>query len=171
MNRRLLIFLLGVLTIFAIGCAVQGQPFEKISSPPGTAMIYVYRPYSYRVVEILPAITCGEDSVRISPGGYHAFIVPAGQKVSCSAQTDSASDEVDIPHRAAVVLHQRRTRMGPKTSSHISIQWTPTRRKPKSRVACRNLRMPRLLRLRRRGAGDNAARRRCHAGPRESSLR
>lgn len=95
MNRRLLIFLLGVVSIFAIGCAVQGQPFEKITSPPGTAVIYVYRPYSFGSVEIRPAVTCGEDSARIGPGGYHAFIVPAGQKVSCSAQTDTA-DEVEF---------------------------------------------------------------------------
>jgi hypothetical protein len=95
MNRRLLIFLLGVVGIFAIGCAVQGQPFEKTTSPPGTAVIYVYRPYSFGSVEIRPAVTCGEDTARIGPGGYHAFIVPAGQKVSCSAQTDTA-DEVEF---------------------------------------------------------------------------
>ena len=95
MNRRLLIFFLGVVRIFAIGCAVQGQPFEKISSPPGNAVIYVYRPYSYGSVLIRPAVTCGEDTARIGPGGYHAFIVPAGQKVVCSAQTDTA-DEVEF---------------------------------------------------------------------------
>jgi hypothetical protein len=95
MNRRLLTFFLGVIGIFAIGCAVQGQPFEKISSPPGTAVIYVYRPYSYGSVLIRPAVTCGEDTARIGPGGYHAFIVPAGQKVVCSAQTDTA-DEVEF---------------------------------------------------------------------------
>jgi hypothetical protein len=94
MNRRLLIFLLAV-GIFAFGCAVQGQPFEKITSPPGTAVIYVYRPYSFGSVEIRPAVTCGEDTARIGPGGYHAFIVPAGQKVLCSAQTDTA-DEVEF---------------------------------------------------------------------------
>ncbi len=96
MSRRLPIFLLGVVATVAIGCAVQGKPFEKASSPPGDAVIYVYRPYSYASSLIRPAITCGEDTLRISPGGYHAFIVPAGQKVVCSVQTDAGSDEVDI---------------------------------------------------------------------------
>ena len=95
MNRRLLVFLPGVVGVFAIGCAVQGQPFEKIPSPPGNAVIYVYRPYSYAGSALRPAVTCGEDTARIGPGGYHAFIVPAGEKVVCSIQTDTA-DEVEI---------------------------------------------------------------------------
>jgi hypothetical protein len=95
MNRRLLAFLLGVVGIVGFGCAVQGQPFEKITSPPGTAVIYVYRPYSYGSSALRPAVTCGEDTARIGPGGYHAFIVPAGDKVVCSIQTDTA-DEVEI---------------------------------------------------------------------------
>jgi hypothetical protein len=96
MNRRLLLLLLGVVATAAFGCAVQGQPFEKISSPPGNAVIYVYRPYSYASSLILPAVTCGEDTVRIGPGGYHAFVVPAGEKVVCSVQTDAGADEVDF---------------------------------------------------------------------------
>src|SRR5277367_1430635 len=96
MSRRLPIFLLGLLATVAVGCAVQGKPFEKASAPPGNAVIYVYRPYSYYSSLIHPAITCGEDTLRLSPGGYHAFIVPAGQKVVCSVQTDAGSDEVDI---------------------------------------------------------------------------
>jgi hypothetical protein len=96
MSRRLLLGLLGVVAIVAIGCAVQGQPFEKISSPPGNAVIYVYRPYSYASSLIVPAVTCGEDTVRIGPGGYHAFVVPAGEKVVCSVQTDAGADEVDF---------------------------------------------------------------------------
>jgi hypothetical protein len=95
MNRRLLLFLLGVVATVGFGCAVQGQPFEKISSPPGTAVIYVYRPYSYGSVELRPAVTCGEDTARIGPGGYHAFTVPAGEKVVCSIETDTA-DEVEF---------------------------------------------------------------------------
>jgi len=95
MNRRLLELLLGVVSVFAIGCAVQGQPFEKVPSPPGNAVIYVYRPYSYASSALRPAVTCGEDTARIGPGGYHAFIVPAGNKVVCSIQTDTA-DEVEF---------------------------------------------------------------------------
>ncbi len=96
MNRRLLFFLLGVVGIYAIGCAVQGPPFEKITSPPGTAVIYVYRPYSYAGSALRPAVTCGEDTARIGPGAYHAFTVPAGDKVVCSIQTDQGADEVEF---------------------------------------------------------------------------
>ena len=95
MNRRLLVLLLGVAGIAGVGCAVQGQPFEKIPPPPGNAVIYVYRPYSYGSSALRPAVTCGEDTARIGPGGYYAFVVPAGEKVVCSIQTDTA-DEVEI---------------------------------------------------------------------------
>jgi len=95
MNRSLLVLLSGVVGVFAIGCAVQGQPFEKVPPPPGNAVIYVYRPYSYGGSALRPAVTCGEDTARIGPGGYHPFIVPAGEKVVCSIQTDTA-DEVEI---------------------------------------------------------------------------
>jgi hypothetical protein len=96
MNRRLLPILLGAIAATAFGCAVQGQPFEKISSPPGNAVIYVYRPYNYASSLVLPAVTCGEDTARIGPGGYHAFVVPAGEKVVCSVHTDAGEDEVDF---------------------------------------------------------------------------
>jgi hypothetical protein len=116
MRRRLPIFLLGVLATVAIGCAVQGKPFEKASAPPGNAVIYVYRPYSYASSLILPAITCGEDTLRISPGGYHAFIVPAGQKVACTVQTDSGSDEVDIHTERRSYYIREELGWGQKTS-------------------------------------------------------
>jgi hypothetical protein len=96
MNRLLLSLLVGVVATAAIGCAVDGQPFEKAESPPGNAVIYVYRPYTYASSLLRPAITCGEETARIGPGGYHAFIVPAGQKVVCSIQTDAGADEVDL---------------------------------------------------------------------------
>ena len=95
MNRAPLALILGVVATLAIGCAVQGTPFEKISSPPGNAVIYVYRPYSYGGSALRPAVTCGEDTARIGPGGYHAFVVPAGEKVDCSIETDTA-DEVEF---------------------------------------------------------------------------
>jgi len=95
MNRRVLLLLLGAIGTFWFGCAVQGKPFEKITSPPGNAVIYVYRPYSYGSSALRPAVTCGEDTARIGPGGYHAFIVPAGEKVTCSIETDTA-DEVEF---------------------------------------------------------------------------
>ena len=96
MNRPLLVLLLGVVGTVGFGCAVQGQPFEKITSPPGNAVIYVYRPYTYMNSLLRPAVTCGEDTARIGPGGYHAFIVPAGAKIVCSIQTDAGADEVEI---------------------------------------------------------------------------
>jgi hypothetical protein len=94
-HRLLMVFLCAVATV-GFGCAVQGQPFEKISSPPGSAVIYVYRPYHYGSSLLRPVVTCGEDTARIAPGGYHAFVVPAGEKVVCSAQTDAGADEVDF---------------------------------------------------------------------------
>ncbi len=95
MKRALLVFLLcgGV---FMIGCAVQGRPFERVSPPPAHAVIYVYRPYAYFGSGLRPEVTCGEDTVRIGPGGYHAFILPADQKVTCTTHSDIAADEVEI---------------------------------------------------------------------------
>ena len=107
MNRRLLLSLLGVVASSAIGCAVTGTPFEKISSPPGNAVIYVYRPYSYGSSELRPAVTCGEDTARIGPGGYHAFVVPAGQKVDCTMTTDKTDDvEFDTERRSYYVREE-----------------------------------------------------------------
>jgi hypothetical protein len=96
MNRPLLLVLLAAIGIGGFGCAVEGQPFEKITSPPGNAVIYVYRPYTYENSLLRPAVTCGEDTARIGPGGYHAFIVPAGEKATCSIQTDAGADEVEM---------------------------------------------------------------------------
>jgi hypothetical protein len=77
------------------GCAVVGRPFEKARSAPGNAVIYVYRPYSYAGSLLRPPVSCGDDTARIGPGGYHAFIVPA-EKVVCSAPGGETSDEVEI---------------------------------------------------------------------------
>lgn len=82
-----------------IGCAVQGSPFEKV--PPSTdhAIIYVYRPYNYAGSLLRPSVTCGDDTARIGPGGYHAFVVPVGDVV-CNVQTETA-DAVELkaePH-------------------------------------------------------------------------
>ncbi len=102
MNRGLPVILLVGFGMFAIGCAVQGRPFEKVPPPPAHAVIYVYRPYTYASSALRPAVICGEDSARIGPGGYHAFIVPVGQKVICSTHTDVAADEVEIRTEAHV---------------------------------------------------------------------
>src|SRR5580698_9117646 len=85
--------------LIASGCAVQGLPFEKAPASSNEAVIYVYRPYSYAGSLLRPSVTCGEDTARIRPGGYHAFIVSTGHVV-CSAETETA-DAVEIdadPH-------------------------------------------------------------------------
>lgn len=81
--------------MIAAGCAVTGRPFEKASLRSNDQVIYVYRPYSYFGSLVKPSVTCGEDTARIGPGGYHAFVEPAG-KVLCSVETETA-DEVEIP--------------------------------------------------------------------------
>ena len=94
MKRLLVAILCCAAPILLGGCAVQGRSFEKAYSPPGDAVIYVYRPYNYAGSLLRPSVTCGEGTARIGPGGYHAFIVPAGHVV-CSVQTETA-DEVEI---------------------------------------------------------------------------
>ena len=103
MTRRIAAILVCGASISAVatGCAVQGRPFEKVPPPPAHAIIYVYRPYTYGSSALRPDVTCDEDTVRIGAGGYHAFVVPAGQKVTCSVHTDSA-DEVEIRTDARV---------------------------------------------------------------------
>jgi hypothetical protein len=87
-------------SIVAAGCAVQGTPFQKSPLQPAQQVIYVYRPYSYAGSLVKPSVTCGDETVRIGPGGYHAFVVPEG-KTLCSVETETA-DEVEIPADAHV---------------------------------------------------------------------
>ena len=96
MNRRVLLLLLGAVATVGFGCAEQGQPFERTTLPPGHAVIYVYRPYNYASNLLRPPVTCGEETCAHRPGGYHAFIVPAGEKVVCSDRTDAGADEVEF---------------------------------------------------------------------------
>ncbi len=77
------------------GCAVQGAPFERAKAPPGNATIYVYRPYKYASSLLRPAVTCGDDTSRIGPGGYHAFTVPSGETIVCHVAAET-TDEVEI---------------------------------------------------------------------------
>ena len=97
MKRLGAAILLGVATLFAAGCAVRGRPFERASAPPDNAVIYVYRPYHYGSSLLRPAVTCGEDSARIGPGGYHAFVVPGGSgQIRCSVEGSESADQVEI---------------------------------------------------------------------------
>ena len=77
-----------------LGCAVTGQRFERISPPERNAVIYVYRPYHYAGSLVRPIVTCGEETARVGPGGYHPFVVPAG-RVTCSVETETA-DVVEL---------------------------------------------------------------------------
>jgi hypothetical protein len=95
MIRRLELLLLCAAPFFANACAVQGQPFERASVPPADAVIYVYRPYSYGGSALRPPVTCGDETARIGPGGYHAFIVPA-EKTTCTIESSEATDEAEI---------------------------------------------------------------------------
>jgi hypothetical protein len=88
------LFLLAALMAALAGCAVQGAPFKKASAPPQHAVIYVYRPYSYAGSLLRPPVTCGDETARIGPGGYHAFIVAAG-KVTCDVPGE-AGDAVEL---------------------------------------------------------------------------
>jgi hypothetical protein len=76
----------------AAGCAVQGAPFKKAAAPLGDATIYVYRPYHYEGSLLRPPVTCGDDTARIGPGGYHAFVVPAGKTV-CTVAGGETNDQ------------------------------------------------------------------------------
>ena len=88
-----MVLLLG-LSLLTAGCAAQGKPYERANAPANTATIYVYRPYSFFGSLMHPTVRCGNQSAVIEPGGYHAFVVPAG-RVTCSTSTETA-DLLDI---------------------------------------------------------------------------
>ncbi len=95
MSRLSLAILCAALAIIA-GCAVQGRPFERAQVPEGSAVIYVYRPYHYGSSALKPPVSCGEETARISPGGYHVFIVPEGKTI-CRVNGYETADEVEVP--------------------------------------------------------------------------
>src|SRR5260370_33496657 len=88
--------LLSVVSVFVAGCAVQRDPFQRASAPPANAVIYVYRPYHYGSSLLRPAVTFGDGTARIGPGGYHPFIAPAGQKGTRNMPSSETADEVEI---------------------------------------------------------------------------
>ena len=92
---------------FTYSCAVQGRPFERAAAPVNEAVIYVYRPYEYAGSVLRPEVTCGDQKARIGPGGYHAFIVPAGHPVICSVQEETADKvEIDAEPRAYYIKEE-----------------------------------------------------------------
>jgi len=82
--------------VLAGGCAVQGRPFEKAAASPGESIIYVYRPYHYACSLLRPPVSCGDETARVGPGGYHVFRVPAGHKTECTVQWEETSDDVEL---------------------------------------------------------------------------
>jgi hypothetical protein len=93
MSPRLAMLVAG-LVLLSAGCAVHGKPFERAAAPSNTAVIYVYRPYSFFGSLIHPTVQCGDETAAIGPGGYHAFVVPAGH-VTCRTSTETA-DELEF---------------------------------------------------------------------------
>lgn len=77
-----------------VSCAVTGRPFERAGASSNQAVIYVYRPYSYAGSLLRPAVTCGDETARIGPGGYHAFVTAPG-KVTCSVAAET-QDQMEI---------------------------------------------------------------------------
>ena len=88
---------------------MQGRPFERVQVPEGSAVIYVYRPYHYGSSALKPAVSCGEETARIGPGGYHAFIVPEGKSI-CSVNGYETADEAEVP--ASPRVHYIREEFG-----------------------------------------------------------
>lgn len=105
--RSARVALLGLFLLTA-GCAAQGKPYERADAPANMATIYVYRPYSFFGSLMHPTVRCANESAVIEPGGYHAFVVPAG-RVTCSTSTETA-DLLDID--ADPRVYYVRERMG-----------------------------------------------------------
>jgi hypothetical protein len=102
-NRAILAFFAAAM--FA-GCAVEGSPFRKSPVVPDHAVIYVYRPYSYASVLLRPPVTCGDDTARIGPGGYYAFVVPTGKTICTIQQETSDQLEIDAEPRSYYVREE-----------------------------------------------------------------
>jgi hypothetical protein len=109
MKRRFAAYLFYAAPIVITACAVQGRPFERATVPSADSVIYVYRPYHYAGSALRPAVTCGDETARIGPGGYHAFIVPAAKTV-CTVESSETADAVEID--AAPPVHYIREGIG-----------------------------------------------------------
>jgi hypothetical protein len=107
MNHEFALALLCAAAAFLFGCAVQGRPFERAYAPPDNGVVYVYRPYNYAGSLLRPPVTCGDETARIGPGGYHAFIIPAGHAI-CSVQGGETNDqvEVEVPPRVYYIREE-----------------------------------------------------------------
>ena len=133
--------LLGVVAR-SIGCAVEGQPFEKIESPPGNAVIYVTAltiTSARRCDPTLPAAR-----IRRGSSGRLSRVRSSGGTESCVQCADRRRrGRSGIRDRAPLLLRQGRTRLGrvvaglkiQRIPCRISIQSTRTSRRPRFRAA------------------------------------
>jgi hypothetical protein len=69
------------------GCAVEGQSFKRLPMESARAIIYVYRPYHFFGSALDPEVTCGNATIAIGAGGYHAFSSDPGI-IDCYASTE-----------------------------------------------------------------------------------
>jgi hypothetical protein len=95
MSHACLAITAAVICLAATGCAVKGDSFARAEVPPGNAVVYVYRPYSYAGSLLAPEVTCGGETAKIGPGGYHAFVVAASPTV-CRVQGGESADAIAI---------------------------------------------------------------------------
>jgi hypothetical protein len=75
------------------GCAVEGPAYERMTVAPAKAAVYVYRTYptmGYGAGVQMP-INCGDNSIMLGPGGYHVFMVDAGE-VLCSSHLENTGN-------------------------------------------------------------------------------
>lgn len=102
--------LLAMMSLLA-GCAAQGQAFQRAEAPPDNAVIYIYRPYDFAGSLLHPPVTCGNETTKIGPGGYHAFVVPVGHVV-CHVQGAESADDVELDAQPRVYYIRERISWG-----------------------------------------------------------
>jgi hypothetical protein len=76
------------------GCAVQGEPYQRIAVPTQKGVIYVYRLPGFVGGGVAPNVTCGSIENGLGPGGYHPYVEDPGT-ITCSAHTEATST-VDV---------------------------------------------------------------------------
>jgi hypothetical protein len=90
MKTAILSIALIITSFLAGGCAVEGPSWQQAEVLDGKAVVYIYRPYSILGAAIVPSVNCGESSIAVGPGGYHAFHVDAGA-ASCNSYSEVSS--------------------------------------------------------------------------------
>lgn len=69
-----------IIIISSGGCAVTGPAFEQIESiPSGKALIYIYRPATFRGAALTPYVVVNEsNAMPLRPGGYYPYFSDPG---------------------------------------------------------------------------------------------